>query len=289
MPKQIPELLELPAVTNILQNAPIGILIIDNDERIIWANETFEKFFNIESENLIGKLTDMISVPALKSVLKNHDEIVMTKTGRNDTRWLRCWHQALKTNNSTACNICFLIDVSDQYQLQQEFERVQKELEAKSTRDPLTGLFNRRGLMQILETQVSRSRRYDNPLSIIRLQIGDYRFNDGKEPARNQVLLAVGHLFSDQLRWADVAGRLDNNDFLLILPETDNAAAEVLVSKIEEALHELMVGKNEQHVSLNVHFGITSWIRGDDQGKLLERAEQSMNASKTSEAFLVTG
>ena len=68
MPRQIPELLDLHSVSNFLLNAPFGILIIDNDERIMWANDSFERFFNIESKNLIGKVTNEISAPELDAV-----------------------------------------------------------------------------------------------------------------------------------------------------------------------------------------------------------------------------
>jgi len=280
MPQQIPESFDLPLATETLQNAPFGIIVIDNDGQIVWANKTFEIFLNIESDSLTGKSTNAISLPEFTAVLNLEEEIVITKSGEQGKRWLKCWHQALEIDNAIVGKTYFLIDVSDQHKLQQEFMRIQKELEAKSTRDTLTGLLNRRGLMLVLESQVSRSRRYDNRLSLIRMRISDYKFNDGNVPSRNQVLMAIGHLFNDQLRWADVCGRLDNDDFLLILPETDNAAAMKLVDKIKTSLHDLVVGKDEQRVSLKAIFGITSWVRGDDQGKLLERAEQSMAAAK---------
>ena len=283
MPQQISEPFNLPLATETLQNAPFGIIVIDNAGQIVWVNKTFGIFLNIECDSLTGKNTSAISLPELTAVLNLDEEIVIAKSGELSRRWLRCWHQSLEIDDNVVGSTYFVIDVSDQHRLQQEFLRIQKELEAKSTRDALTGLLNRRGLMQILEAQVSRSRRYQNPLSLIRMHLGDYKLANGNVPSKNQVLMAIGHLFNDQLRWVDFCGRLDDDDFLLILPETNNAAAIKLVDKIKACLQDLVIGKDEHKVILKACFGITSWASGDDQGKLLERAEQSMSAVKAVE------
>jgi len=285
----MPETFDLSIATETLKNAPFGILVVDNNQQIIWTNKAFEEFLNIETDSLIGKSTNEISLPEFKSVLDLNDDIVITKSKRHGNRWLKCWHQALEIDNVIAGNTYFLIDVSDHYRLQDEFKRIQNELETKSTRDTLTGLLNRRGLAQVLDAQVSRSRRYNNPLSLIRMEVTGYKYSDGKPPHKDQILIAIGHLLNDQLRWADVSGRLDNEDFLLILPETENDAAMKLVDKIKTSLEDIMVGRNEQKVLLEMCFGVASWEKGDDQGKLLGRAEHAMEAAKNHKEPLTAG
>ena len=211
---------DLPLATETLQNAPFGILVVDNNQQIVWVNKAFEEFLNIETGSLTGKSTDEISSPEFKSVLDLNDDIVITKSKRNGNRWLRCWHQMLEIDESVAGNTYFLIDVSDHYRLQDELKRIQNELETKSTRDLPTGLLNRRGLMQVLDAQVARSRRYNNPLSLIRMEITGYIYGDGKALRKDQILIEIGHLLNDQLRWADISGRLDNENFLLIKEDT---------------------------------------------------------------------
>jgi len=280
---------DLAIATETLQNAPFGILVIDNNQQIVWANKAFEEFLNIDIETLIGSSTDEISLPEFKSVLDLNDEIVVTKSKQQGNRWLKCWHQAFEIDKGIAGNAYFLIDVSDHYRLQQELERIQKELDVKSTRDSLTGLLNRRGLMQVLEAQVSRTRRYNNPLSLIRMEITGYKYHDGKALHKDEILMAIGHLFNDQLRWADISGRLDNEDFMLILPETETEAAIKLVDKIKANLENLVVGKNEHKVLLRTSFGVASWTKGDDQAKLMDRAEQAMAAAKTCKESVAAG
>lgn len=273
------EHLDFPLATETLQNAPFGILVINEHQHIVWLNKACADFLNIDADRWIGKPVNVISHDGLKSVITTPDGIVSAKTRQHGERWFKCWHQPLQIANASAGCSYFLIDVTDSVKLSEECDRINHELEAKSTRDPLTGLLNRRGLMQILETQVSRSRRYNNPLSLIRMKIAGYEYREGPAISKDQVLMAIGHILHDQLRWADITGRLDDEDFLLILPETENNATKILVEKIKAQLEDLSVGRKEQKIVIKMSFGIASWIKGDDQGKLLERAEQVMAAA----------
>lgn len=267
---------DLSLVTLTLQNAPFGILVIDKHQHIAWTNKTFADFLNIDSDKLTGKSVNEISHAGFKSVCDTSDGMFSAKSRQNGERWFRCWHEPIQIDNANAGEGYFLIDITDSVKLHEEFDRINNELEAKSTRDSLTGLMNRRGLMQVLESQASRSRRYNNPLSLIRMRISGYEYRQGPAIARDQVLMAIGHLLHDQLRWADISGRLDNEDFLIILPETGNDDTKNLAEKIKAQLEDLHVGKKEHKIMIKMSFGTASWAKGDDQGKLLERAEQAM-------------
>ena len=115
----------------------------------------------------------------------------------------------------------------------------------------------------------------------MRMKIAGYEYREGPAITKDQVLMAIGHLLHDQLRWADITGRLDDEDFLIILPETEDDATKKLAEKIKAQLEDLRIGRNEQKMMIKMCFGITSWVKGDDQGKLLERTEQAMTAATT--------
>ena len=270
-----------------LQNAPFGILVIDKHQHIVWLNKTCVDVLNIDSDRLIGKSVAEISLNGFKSVIDTNDGIFSTKSRQCNERWFKCWRQPLQIDNASAGSSYFLMDITDSVKLREEFDRINNDLEAKSTRDPLTGLLNRRGLMQVLEAQVSRSRRYNNPLSLMRMKIAGYEYREGPAITKDQVLMAIGHLLHDQLRWADITGRLDDEDFLIILPETEDDATKKLAEKIKAQLEDLRIGRNEQKMMIKMCFGITSWVKGDDQGKLLERTEQAMTAAATRKKILV--
>lgn len=162
------------------------------------------------------------------------------------------------------------VDISRQTRLQQARNLLQDELMEHSLTDSLTGLLNRRGLMLALEPQVARSRRYNRPLSLIMLSLGDQE----KEPS---LLVGVAQLLKDQLRWADMIGYTEQHEFILVLPETNAEAAVRLADKLEHQLIELMPPPADRCCRL----GIASWRKSDNAATLLKRTAQSLSQAHT--------
>jgi len=145
-----------------------------------------------------------------------------------------------------------LRDTSDQ-------ARLREELAAQTLKDPLTGLLSLRGLIVALEPQVSRSRRYDSPLSAVALRL------DGiaEEPA----LLAISRMLRDKLRWADLVARIEEDTFIVVLPETRLGDARRLIEKLHAEL-----GVCCSELALRVQFGVVEWSRADSAQTLVRRA-----------------
>ena len=140
-----------------------------------------------------------------------------------------------------AGTIHYYLDTTDQQNALGDRDRLHEELAQHTTRDAVTGLPNRQALLQGLEPLVSRSRRYHNPLSVIRLRIDnladiDTEFGKGNSET---ALTAVSQMLKDQMRWADLIGRFDNDEFLLVLPETAADAANYLLEKLRQRLSDL--------------------------------------------------
>jgi diguanylate cyclase (GGDEF)-like protein len=133
--------------------------------------------------------------------------------------------------------------------------------------------------MQSLEPQVSRSRRYGNPLSVIAMEIDSYKTADNVEqPVTDQVLTAVSFYLRDQMRWVDLVGRTQDNEFTLILPETTENDAVKLAHKIKARIQSLSLPDSpETTISVHAKFGISSWGKGDDTTMLLRKCKESMS------------
>ena len=149
--------------------------------------------------------------------------------------------------------------------------------------DEVTGLLNPRGLYQSLEPQVSRSRRYNNMLSILIMRIenleGIYK-NLGYEKG-HQLLQAISEILNDQMRWADSIGRLSDNEFMLIMPETPQDIAGHLADKIRERLSELTMPElNGDTLDLCTKVGMVQWQKGEDTRLLMQRARTTLKESK---------
>ena len=127
---------------------------------------------------------------------------------------------------------------------------------------------SRNAVFSRLQLEVSRSRRYANPLSclVIRIDFGT-RESDGQ---RRTVHDMIATTLTEQLRWVDVLGQWSDQALIVILPETTDAAALQLAQKLADAL-DPSLAREAPAVSINV--GSSSWRKGDDAERMVRRAD----------------
>lgn len=245
-----------------LRDAPLPVLAV-SDNRLVWANQQATALLDINS--LLDK--PLSSLPA-----QWRDMLLDNQTGRFDLAngSTHKFYRAI-ARTIDAVELYYLIDVTIEQALQEEVRYLKQDVEQKTQRDADTGLLNRLGLKQMLESQVARSRRYNNPLALIRMQIDGYA-----APDHLPVLRAIAWLLNDQMRWADMIGCLEDDVVLFILPETSQQTATTLTDKIRGWLRELPVEGSGQPVTIDVSFGVAEWRKGDDSRTLLQRTEQAL-------------
>jgi diguanylate cyclase (GGDEF)-like protein len=103
--------------------------------------------------------------------------------------------------------------------------------------DSLTGLYNRRALTEQLTRAAARARRHDEPLSLLMIDLDRFKqTNDtfGHE-AGDQVLCTLADCLRDVLRSDDIYGRWGGDEFLVALPVTEAAGAEITAARLREA------------------------------------------------------
>jgi len=107
-----------------------------------------------------------------------------------------------------------------------------------ATRDSLTGLFNRKEMKNILERELSRADRYDNPLSLLFIDCDDFKMvNDSYGHSCGDALLKY---MADQIigiiRRDDTASRLGGDEFVIILPNQTLKEASKVVERLNSFL-----------------------------------------------------
>ena len=100
--------------------------------------------------------------------------------------------------------------------------------------DALTGLLNRRAFLERLDQEHERSRRYPQPLSVLLLDVDRLKaINDrGGHAAGDSALRAIGDAIRGGLRATDIGCRFGGDEFAVMAPEADEAAARVLAERI---------------------------------------------------------
>lgn len=263
--------LDLNIATHALDLAPFGVCITGANNQFIYGNKTLYTIFNLgEEKNQSTKTTPALVIEAINS---NEPYFEIAETSAESKRTIKCWAHDKQPGNGT--NIYFFLDVTEKQKLYSQKTILEDELSRLNTRDLQTGLPNKIALLQSLEPLISRSRRYNNPLTVIHLEV---ECDNGT--SNDDAIVKISHMLRDQMRWADIVGRLDDNKFLLVLPETPEDAANILVEKLNGKISELI----EKGLNVRTYFGLASWNAGDDARLLLKRSAQKANELRTASA-----
>jgi len=125
--------------------------------------------------------------------------------------------------------------------LQDKLKQSNQMLLELSHTDPLTGLNNRRSMMESLDKEFERSTRTQTPLSLLMLDIDHFkRINDNFGHQQGDTVLQVlASLLKEHLRPYDLAARFGGEEFSLILPETSEKDAGMVAERIRQSIQEL--------------------------------------------------
>ncbi|MFC5437468.1 GGDEF domain-containing protein [Rhodanobacter umsongensis] len=149
--------------------------------------------------------------------------------------WIRDVVHVVRNDDGTVASLIgFMFDISERKQTEQQLVSLQKELEELSFRDGLTGVANRRRFDAIIELEWSNARRNRQPLSLIMLDIDYFKqYNDHYGHLEGDVSLkrVAWVLSSAATRARDLLARFGGEEFVLVLPETDAAAAHSLAER----------------------------------------------------------
>lgn len=124
----------------------------------------------------------------------------------------------------------------------------QETLRLESSRDPLTGLFNRRYMDETLERELRRAARKQRPLGVILLDLDDFNgFNDAHgHEAGDALLREVGRFLQKHIRGEDAVGRYSGEEFLILLPEASLGVAQQRAAKLQHEFEQLTVEHHGQ-------------------------------------------
>jgi two-component system cell cycle response regulator len=166
--------------------------------------------------------------------------------------------------------------------LQQELLEQSRRLETLIFEDALTGLANRRYILAHLGAQVSGARRHGRPVSVAIADIDQFKpVNDRHgHAAGDRVLVAVATALATHIRAEDHLGRLGGEEFLVVLPDTDAAAAERVTDKLRCEVAAASVEHEGEDLGVTVSIGTATWEPGEPPEVLLRRADDALYAAK---------
>ncbi|HFD33156.1 MAG TPA: diguanylate cyclase [Gammaproteobacteria bacterium] len=254
-------------LTQILQSCPMGIALSDSEQKIIWVNKTFEEYLGISASEISGMSIDDLP-DVLKPLFTSTSAVHIPANTIRDDQWFMCSQQQVE-NNTTH----FITDVGPLHLLMKERDVLKEELREALAVDEVTGMPNKVALFQSLEPQISRSRRYNNLLSIVIMRVNNLEQLNEDQTA--SIMLPISQMLNDQVRWADIVGKLNESDFLLVLPETAADACKNLTYNLGERLKGVTLPDGlPENYTLSASFGYSEWAKGDDLVLLMQKARK---------------
>jgi diguanylate cyclase (GGDEF)-like protein len=150
------------------------------------------------------------------------------------------------------------------------------QFQVMSITDPLTGLHNRRYLEARLTEELSRSKRYDYPLSFMMIDIDDFKlYNDRNgHQAGDRALEITAQCLRSALRKVDVASRYGGEEFSILLPQTNLQEAGVIADRIRRKINSTVFehGRSQPLGAVTVSIGLSAFSPALDSSEAIVRA-----------------
>jgi len=263
---------EIKRYAGLLDSLGVGLVAFSPDATPCLYNKLASKLFGDAAVCWIDEKIQVIpdhELPVqlvLNTSKPIFDRVVALTGSGKDTDWLSV--NALPVFSETGRIrrvLLTLTDISDQRNLLGEIEQL-------SIRDAQTGVFNKRHVMQLLENEIRRARRYGTPFTLAHLDIDLFEHFCEKygQDIGDLVLVGVGKLLIESMREIDIAGRIGNDEFLLILPNVSLKDALVGLERLRVQIETQAF--TDDYLRLTISGGIIEYT-GENSEALVERSK----------------
>lgn len=171
-------------------------------------------------------------------------------------------------------------------QKNRELEIVNKRLKKLSITDGLTELFNHRHVHELLHEEFERSRRSEEPLAVVMIDLDRFKqVNDTYgHPTGDVVLFETARILKETAREIDMVGRYGGEEFIAILPNTDEAEGARFAERVRSAVEAHVYRDEATEIRMTCSSGVASFPWDDVQTpeELLKFADEALYVAKES-------
>jgi diguanylate cyclase (GGDEF)-like protein len=167
-------------------------------------------------------------------------------------------------------------------QRKQELEQALSRLGEMATRDELTGLFNRRHMLEWLHTEKQRCQRQGRSFCLGLIDLDHFKhINDRHGHAvGDEALTHAARTLASGLRETDLLARWGGEEFLVVFTDTDCATAQVVLDRIRHNMARSMVSASVPDLSLSFSAGLTTFKPDELLPRAMDRADRALYLAK---------
>lgn len=163
-----------------------------------------------------------------------------------------------------------------------ELQEKNRELHQLSITDELTGLYNRKHLMETLTAEVTRSKRNDHTFALLVVDIDHFKLvNDtyGHQKG-DEVLFRLGEIFRETVRSCDYVARYGGEEFIIMLPEVGTAGGREVAERIRQRVARERINPKGDRITVSIGMAMFA-EHGESPEALFQQADQALYAAKT--------
>lgn len=167
-------------------------------------------------------------------------------------------------------------------QLKTQLVNMVRSLDLASRVDGMTGLANRRDIMEKIDREATRSQRHQHPFTILLVnvdrfkQVNDtYGYNSGDD-----VLVEISRVLRGCVRNEDICARWGGEEFLLLLPETNAEASLSVANKVLESISMTEFKANKPGIRITVSIGICEHYPEQSVQECISKVNQALTLAK---------
>jgi len=250
-----------------------------------WFGTTFEAIRRLTVQELLGETLLAQSATYLQAALAGEPQLFERGLPRADgsTAYTQIRYLPDRTDGEVRGMYVLASDVTELKATQKELEQRIQELDRLATTDTLTGIPNRRVLLEQTTAALHRSQRYGEPLAFLMLDIDHFkRINDNHGHDIGDVALRLmAETLQKTVRTTDHIGRLGGEEFGAVLIQTTAAEARVVAERLCQALRDVQVPTPAGPLRFTVSIGLSmveEGVRTEDE--LIKRADLALYRAK---------
>jgi diguanylate cyclase (GGDEF)-like protein/PAS domain S-box-containing protein len=261
---------------------------VATDYRIVAVNPAFETHTGLSANKAVGSLASAL-YGAAPPYLEEYVTVASTGLPRCFETYYAPFGKHFRIEVFSPAKDKFITvfeDITERKKAAEDLKLLNEILKGQATTDLLTGISNRAKISELLEIEISRSKRFALPLSIIMFDVDHFKnINDTYgHNAGDNVLREVSKKISKFIRKNDHFARWGGEEFVIMVTNTKKNNASIFAEKLRCAVEQFDVA---QIGRITCSFGVADLDKTDNMESLIHKADTAMYAAKSAGRNLV--